>query len=356
MAPVVVPDPSFPLYEVELHDPTTTTQPTAKLSQIRPSKSLSKVRSPFSKLNQDLGERAKLRNSQISYSGSLGNVDILDEDYTDLNILRREATEGNVGSRLPVIVEEVHPEEALTVMNKLSALAKNPVIELQEWKNRRADKITTRKRQTKEGEPAGERRTNLEKQQGGCSCGPPGCCKLVKANEDIEDEEEYEEADLASQTEKRARYPRQIITAFGKTQGMISRKTSRRKGKRIDTARKGEPSAECDQLPLDEENEESSPTSPRIAWHPEFQYQPHPLCNCLLLSPRHEFSDEEIQKMRWFIDRMIRGLATPDEWLDDETQSAGNREAYRWNMIHPLRPRNLEYLSHHIMKSRSDIF
>lgn len=330
----------------------------ANLPQVRHSRSLSKVPSPFSKLSQDITERKK-RNSQILYSRSLGTIDILDDDYTHINVLRREAMEGNVGSRLPVVVEEVNSDETLTVMNKIYALAKNPVVELQEWKNRKSDKITTKRRVIKEGETAGERRRKMKMQQGGCSCGPPGCCELVKANEDIEEEEEYEEADPASQVEKRARYSRQIITAFGKTQGMISRKTSRRKGKKTETAKQhGTSTTEYGQLWLDEEDEdeESLSPTPRIAWHPEFQYQPHPLCSYLLLSPQHEFSDQEIQRMRWFIDRMTRGLATPDEWLDDETQSAGKRESYRWDTIHPLRPDNLKYLSHHSMKSRSDMF
>lgn len=134
--------------------------------------------------------------------------------------------------------------------------------------------------------------------------------------------------------------PRRIMSAFTKRKDSVSEKVSsgenRGKGKEKQVEATNEMDVEHNipqQVPSDDEDDLPLPRRP---WHPEFQAKPPPSCNCLKLKWNHEFSYKEIQKMRWFIDRMVRKVAQPEDWLGEETQSTAEREIQVWSIMNPL--------------------
>lgn len=324
--------------------------PAAKAHQLRASTSLQKVKSSGGRSSGDAQEKAShRRRRRTSHSASLTEVDTLVGRLDKLDFSKSGATGENIESELS-LVDEVDTQAGLTMVGRISALAKNPMIEWQGWRNKRAEKLLNRRQQIKPLKQSEILKTNQRKLPSGCSCGPPGSCIFEKAAKVARQAEEAQE--VAEQVEKDSRNSRQFISVFGKPQDLISRKSSKRKskdkgkGKEVDTVNNDSDVELCSsgQLPSDEEDEEETSHAPRIPWHPEFQYKPPTACNCLLFKPNHGFSNGEIQKMRWFLDRIARELAVPEDWIEDETQSAAHREASRWNTLHPLRPRDLEYL------------
>jgi hypothetical protein len=347
MAPFLVPDPLLSVYEVEADSPGIGPQPRSQAapSRLQSSNISDSVGSSLWRSSEDM-ERARLPYSRKPHSRSCDSVvDMLGGCYNTLELLGEMAAEENAGSGLPAIAEEAEHREYWTRFRKICALVKTPVTELHDWKGRRIERMVNKKYGAKAGDSTETLTAILEEQQSACSCGPAGTCKLYKASEDAKEAKEAEDATVADQVEKNTRYSRHISSALGRTGYLVHRKSSRRKGKEKEVIRRDDSAASrlpSRRLPQDEDDN-SSPLL-RVPWYPEFQYQPRPLCNCLLFSPKHKFSDGEIQKMRWFLDRMTRGLATPDEWFLDETQSAGGREAYRWNFVHPLRSQDIKYL------------
>ena len=309
------------MYELEAQNSGTAStpkDPSAKTPQSRSSTSLHKVKS-FGGWSSGDGKKASCRSRRTSHSVISTCVDTWDGRYN----------------------EELEIQEEYTMVGKLSALAKTPMTEWQGWKNKRAEKLLSEKQPTKSARPSGGFTSSYRGNPGFCSCGPPGSCELEKAAK----AEEAHAAAAAQDIKENTRSSRRAMSVFGRTHSLVSRKSSNRKSlgkgkeKEVDTAMDDAPQ----QPPCDIEEDTTSSVLPRIPWHPEFQYKPRPSSNCLLLKPDHGFSDREIQKMRWFVDRMARGLAVPEDWFEEDTQSAGEREARRWNKLHPLNPWGLVY-------------
>lgn len=304
------------MYELDAHSSGTAPppkDPSVNAPYSRSSTSLQKVRSFGGWSNGD-GKKASRRSRRTSHSVSLTVVDSWD------------------GGRNA----EAEIQGECTVVGKISALAKTPMIEWQGWKNKRAEKLLNKKQPAKSTEPSGGFTSSYRGKPGFCSCGPPGSCELDKA---AKAEEATAATAATEETKKHTRSSRRAISVFGRSHSLVSRKSSNRKSKgkgkekEVDTANNDTP----EQSPSDAEDDTTSSALPRIPWHPEFQYKPRPSSNCLLFKPDHGFSDRQIQKMRWFVDRMARGLAVPEDWLEETTQSAGEREARQWNMLHPLK-------------------
>lgn len=351
MAPFLVADPLFPTYELEAHNRTASysKQSAVKTPRLRSPQSLQNMNSSGGPSIRDTGNRANQWSRRTSHSASLTDLDALVQDYEKLNFLKRCGTDGNTGSELPFPVK-VDTLETPTVAEKISALARNHITD---WQERKAEKRTNKRQQAWPSEQPYILPTNRRNNSRGCSCGPPGCCIFEKlAKEDREAEATAIAA--AEEIVKSRRNSRQIIPIFGKTHYLTCTKSSKRKdkdkgkGKEVDSAKNG-----CSDIgrcsfredPSDDEDQSSLSISSRIPWYPEFQTKPPPSCNCLLFKLGHGFSDGEIQKMRWFLDRIGRGLAVPGDWFEEETLCAAQRECRQWNILHPLRSQSLEYLA-----------
>lgn len=126
------------------------------------------------------------------------------------------------------------------------------------------------------------------------------------------------------------RNPRHIMSAFTKRPDRVSGKLPNKKSK-----------GKNKEIELGGESDiEHSPSAGafllRRPWNPVFQSKPPSSCNCLKLKPDHGFSYREIQKMRWFIDRMVQQIAQPEDWLEEETHFAAEQEIQVWSIMHPL--------------------
>ena len=345
------------MYELEAHNSRTVSyskQPAAKAPRLRSPPFLQKGKCSGRRSIRDTGKGANRQSRRTSYSASLTDVDAFVGGHEKLAFLKRCATEGNIGCELP-LPTKVDTKEALTMAEKISGFARNHITEWQEWRGKRAENHLKRQ-QTKPREQPGLLQTNRRNTPSGCSCGPPGCCIFEKLAKEDREIEAAEEAAIAAAEEilKNNHNRCQIVSIFGKTQYLICKKSSKGKnkdsgkGKKVDAAQNGDSDGEhclSPQYISNDEYEAYPSASRRVAWHPEFQIKPPPSCNCLLFKLGHGFSDGEIQKMRWFLDRIGRGLAVPDDWVEDETQCAAQREGRRWNTLQPLRPQSLEYLA-----------
>lgn len=315
MAPFLVTNPLFPMYEMEAHNSNRIPRPKAAAAEVLPmplSQSSRRESSSGERSGGDTEDRANRRTHRSSHSARL---------------TRRRTTEENIGNARRRIVAESNTHEGLTMVRRISALAKTPMTEWQGWRNRRAEKIQNKSQETK---------TSVSSLQNDCTCPGGICLPREAARMDLEAREAQEAAEDAAE---------EAAIAANKQIEKRDRDSSKRKGK---GKGKEDPNDECfspRQNPKNVEDEEKTTiTRPRIiAWYPESQYKPPPSCNRLLLSLDHGFSDGQIQKMRWFLNRMQRGLAVPDDWVEDETQAAGQREAHKWNFLHPLEPGGLMY-------------
>lgn len=319
MAPFLAANTFFPMYEIEAHHSSPTPYPRARAGkelQLQPSEPLHRVKSFNEKSTGYMEDKENGQNHQI---------------------------ENNVGNDLPFLVVESKTHGCFTTIGKI--LVKIPMAGWQAWKNKRAEKIASKSQPTKLGDSSKVLKPSSTFLQRDCSCSyPHDCCLCGWLAKERKEVEEAEKAAAAKYIESH-RNSRWVISVFGKTRSLIPSKLSRwktkgkGKGKEIDTARTEDLHAECHssrQFLFDKGDGDITTPSQHIPWYPEFQSMPPLSCNCLLLKPDHEYLDWEIQKMRWFLDRVQVGRAGPSDWWQDGTQSCWERAALRWNYLHPL--------------------
>jgi len=234
----------------------------------------------------------------------------------------------------PIIDKKAGTRESWTVQKKMWEFVKNPATELQKWTKGRAKKMENKGDYAAVEEYDCAAFSKRDQRDSFNSCAPPNCSRTYKEIKNVK-EAEHAKAMIIKEGGNSS-YIRQMVSALKESQRVADQR-SLRKGKEKEVASRDntQETVSKRQQHRNEARDKSSPPA-AVIWYPEFQFQPPPNCNYLLLSQAHGFSDSEIQEMLWFIGEVMLGLTSPIDWLIDNTHATRRREAFQWSASHPL--------------------